>query len=104
MLQDIVDLLFVVMMLGFLWLVLKELAQSQKVKDTLTPPSQYMLIIQLKTESDKPAQTLEYLHDDVNALQFVLNSFSLFRIYRCKVVRGDKVTHVMSSKGVLEVV
>lgn len=105
MLDIIVNLLFVVMMLGFLTLVLKELGKSQQLEEKYTAmPNMLRLAIDLKRPDGQAPQRVTQHFETIEECQEFINNIDLFRILRAGVWNATTQTHVMNPAGILEVV
>jgi hypothetical protein len=103
--QNVIDVLFVLLMLGFLALVLKELGKSQQLEEKYTAmPNMLRLAIDLKRPDGQAPQRVTQHFETVEECQAFINNIDLFRILRAGVWDGATQTHVMNSKGVLEAV
>jgi hypothetical protein len=101
--QSIVDVLLIALMLGFLWLVLKELALSQKDSEKCADvPRMLCLALDLKHLDGKGWQRIMHNAETLEELQEYVNSFAMFRIMQACVWTGTTMTHVMNPLGVLE--
>lgn len=105
MLQVIVNVLFVLMMLGFIVLVLIELGRSQKqMEDVQRIPVMLRVGVDLKNLDGPGWKRFNYHAETLQELQEYINSFAMFRIQRAAVWEGTTMTHVMNPVGVLEAV
>lgn len=103
--QTAINILLALMLLGFLVLVLKELAQSQKSSEKYTAaPDMLQLSIDLKNVDGVGVQRVTHCAETLEELQVFLNSFALFRVHRACVWSSTKMTHVIDARGVLEAV
>lgn len=102
--QIIINVVFVIACVGFIWLVLKELKESQKLKETIEGKVGHLhLNVELVSEGGKPRRSHSHPVLSVEVAQEVLNHYHLFRIARAGVWDEDKQVAVMNPNGVLEV-
>lgn len=102
--QTAIDCIFVVLMLGFLWLVLKELGASQKSKEATEGVIQYFnLRVDFKSQGGYPQQSISHTVFSVEEAQDLINRFHLFQIARAAVWNDGKQVAVMQPNGVLEI-
>lgn len=101
----VIDILILLLAVGFLWLVLKELARSQKDFEDIDPLAD-MLRIDLEVFNVKGHghKTYTFHGETIEELQDTLNLFPMFRLKRAGVFKGKTLTHIMNVHGVLEAV
>ena len=104
--QLAIDIGVILLILGFLVLVLKELATSQKNSVPSKPVKQseytYVMFIRFNVVEGMPPRSQTVEANSLQYMQETLNDISFYAIKDARVATNGVVTHQMGPNGVLQ--
>lgn len=106
--QAVINLGIILLILGFIGLVLNDLARSQKNSEPVKPekPKEYTyeMAVRLNVPEGGHPRTEYFKGNSLHYLQSSLNNIPFLAIKDATVLKDGKLSHLMNRAGVLEAV